>query len=155
MSSGNQSPASDNVQLVDISEVTAREFLDPQWVLAYMELHGVALGWDLTTRHFFGATAADGQLLGAAAYTLADGVGHLEELVVKKGLRRRGIGERLISEFERRCRQAKCHKLILEVEETNLEGQRFYKRQGWEPDGVLRRHWHQHDFQIWIKWLYQ
>jgi ribosomal protein S18 acetylase RimI-like enzyme len=94
-----------------------------------------------------------GVLIGAARYTIAEGVGYLRELLVKGGERSRGVGEQLLAQFESDCRRRGCHKLFLDVAAVNVRAQAFYKRNGWEQEGLMRRHWREVDFQTWIKWL--
>ncbi|MBV9121676.1 MAG: GNAT family N-acetyltransferase, partial [Chloroflexi bacterium] len=82
-----------------------------------------------------------------------EGVGYLRELVVKQGQRSQGVGQRLLSRFEEDCRRRGCHKLCLDVASLNVRARAFYSRNGWEQEGLMRRHWREVDFENWIKWL--
>ncbi|HLG70976.1 MAG TPA: GNAT family N-acetyltransferase [Chloroflexota bacterium] len=139
-------------QVSSISRNTAQDFFETAWLDFNEELFGERFLWLLTGEYHLGATVGD-ELVGAARYTIAEGVGYLRELVVKPPHRSQGVGRRLLERFEADCRHRGCHKLFLDVASNNLRAQAFYARNGWEQEGLMRRHWREVDFQNWIKWL--
>ena len=145
--------AEDGVQVIDISRNTAQSFFEVEWRPVNEELFGQPFLWLMQGEHHLGAMRHPGELIGAARYTIAEGVGYLRELLVKGGERSHGVGEQLLSQFESDCRRRGCHKLFLDVAAINVRAQAFYKRNGWEQEGLMRRHWREVDFQNWIKWL--
>jgi ribosomal protein S18 acetylase RimI-like enzyme len=140
------------VQIGDISRGAAQDFFEVAWLQFNEELFGERFLWILTGEYHLGASLDD-ELIGAARYTVAEGVGYLRELVVKQRHRGQGVGQRLLERFESDCRRRGCHKLFLDVAANNLRAQHFYNRNGWEQEGLMRRHWREVDFQNWIKWL--
>jgi ribosomal protein S18 acetylase RimI-like enzyme len=141
------------VQVHDITRGSAQDFFEVAWRQFNEELFGKPFLWVLTGEYHLGAGRDDGELLGAARYTIAEGVGYLRELVVREGHRGQGIGDKLLAAFEADCRRRQCHKLFLDVASVNVRAQAFYRRNGWEQEGVMRRHWREVDFETWIKWL--
>ncbi|HEY8692424.1 MAG TPA: GNAT family N-acetyltransferase [Chloroflexota bacterium] len=141
------------VRVHDITRGAAQDFFEVAWRQFNEELFGEAFLWILTGEYHLGASMDDGELLGAARYTLAEGVGYLRELVVRQAHRSQGIGDKLLAAFEADCRRRRCHKLFLDVAAVNVRAQDFYRRHGWEQEGLMRRHWREVDFQTWIKWL--
>ena len=141
------------MQVIDISRSTAQSFFEVEWRPVNEELFGQPFLWLMQGEYHLGAMRHPGELIGAARYTIAEGVGYLRELLVKGGERSRGVGEQLLTQFEADCRRRGCHKLFLDVAAINVRAQAFYKRNGWEQEGLMRRHWREVDFQTWIKWL--
>jgi len=141
------------VSIHDINRGAAQDFFETAWRQFNEELFGEPFLWVLIGEFHLGATAKDGSLLGAARYTIAEGVGYLRELVVERACRGRGIGAQLLAAFQQECRRRGCHKLCLDVASVNTRAQDFYRRHGWEQEGLLRNHWRKVDFQVWIKWL--
>ena len=141
------------IQIHEVTRGSAQDFFEVAWRQFNHELFGEAFLWILTGEYHLGASAGDGELLGAARYSIAEGVGYLRELVVEQRQRSRGIGGKLLAAFEADCRRRGCHKLFLDVASNNVRAQAFYASNGWEQEGLMRRHWREVDFQNWIKWL--
>jgi len=142
-----------DIRVHDISRGSAQDLFEVEWRQFNDELFGEPFLWLLTGEYHLGASAGDDELLGAARYTIAEGVGYLRELIVKASSRSQGIGTRLLAAFEEDCRRRGCHKLHLDVASLNVRAQDFYQCHGWEQEGLMRRHWRQVDFQTWAKWL--
>lgn len=141
-----------DLQVKEITRGLAQDFFEDAWLQFNEELFGERFLWILTGEYHLGVEL-DGELVGAARYTIAEGVGYLRELVVKEGYRGQGAGSQLLQRFEDDCRRRGCHKLFLDVASKNVRAQDFYRRHGWEQEGLMRRHWREVDFQNWIKWL--
>ena len=142
-----------DVEVREVSRGAAQDFFEVAWRQFNHELFGEPFLWLLTGEYHLGACEGGGDLLGAARYTIAEGVGYLRELVVREGQRGRGIGQQLLAAFEADCRRRECHKLFLDVAAVNVRAQAFYRRNGWQQEGLMRRHWREVDFQTWAKWL--
>lgn len=79
--------------------------------------------------------AAREEPIGVADGIAAGGVGELKRLIVKKGDDRRGVGSKLLAEFERRCVRLGCHKLRLET--GDYQARPFYERHGFQVVATL------------------
>ena len=143
----------DAVQVHDISRNAAQTFFETEWREVNRALFGEPFLLTMQGEYNLGATRGQGELLGVARYSVAEGVGYLRELVVKEEHRGQGVGGELLTRFEEECRRRGCHKLFLDVAAINTRAQAFYQRNGWEREGVMRRHWRQVDFENWVKWL--
>lgn len=73
--------------------------------------------------------------VGAARGVIVGGLGELKQILVKKELALRGVGSRLLVEFEMRCRAAGCHKLRLVTAE--YQARPFYERHGFTVAATL------------------
>ena len=70
--------------------------------------------------------------------TAASGkTGLIDELIVKKGYRGKGIGRLLLKAAIDKCRQLGCGELEVSTEKTNRKARQFYKKCGLEEDAVL------------------
>ncbi len=69
--------------------------------------------------------------------------GRIDELVVSKRYRRKGVGKELINAAVEECRKLKCCEVELSTEFTNVNAREFYKHCGFEETGViLEKHLH-------------
>ena len=63
--------------------------------------------------------------------------GWINYLAVSPHHRRQGIGRKIMEEAEKRLRSAGCHKINLQVRETNRDVIKFYERIGYSRDPVV------------------
>jgi len=63
--------------------------------------------------------------------------GMIDELVVTKGFRRRGIGRKLLLATIERCRELGCCETEVSTEGTNRKARAFYESCGFEERGIL------------------
>jgi len=112
------------------SKEELEEFAALEWA-RYNAEAGVT--WD--SRRYWLAAELGGQLVGFAVFHIVGGVGHLDQLLVAKEYRGRGIGSKLLQEFEARCRAEGCHKLTAETAEYQARG--FYEKHGFKLACIL------------------
>lgn len=75
-------------------------------------------------------------VLGVVGFRLADdGAGYVSSLYVSPRLQGGGVGRLLLSEAEKKLRDAGARSARLWVFEDNAPSRAFYERQGWQPDG--------------------
>jgi len=87
----------------------------------------VGVVWDGSEHRLAARVQSD--LVGAAYFSVAGGVGELKQILVREDHGGAGIGSRLLAAFESRCRELGCHKLRLETAEYQARG--FYERHGY------------------------
>lgn len=63
--------------------------------------------------------------------------GLIDELVVAKTNRGRGIGRQLIAAAIKKCRELDCCEIEVSTEKTNEKARAFYKKCGFDEDAVL------------------
>jgi len=63
--------------------------------------------------------------------------GLIDELVVSRSYRGRGIGKQLILAAIQRCRELECCEVEVSTEKSNTKAREFYLRCGFEEDAVL------------------
>jgi GNAT superfamily N-acetyltransferase len=129
---------------LEISEVDRQEIedsLQQQWRSVNERMFGRydAGMWDVG-RHALGAYD-DGRIVGAALFKIEAGLGKVGQVITAADCRRHGIGQALMARVEEICRREGCHKLSLKTY-WNSEAQRFYQKQGYVVEAILRRDLH-------------
>lgn len=83
----------------------------------------------------------DGEILGYSLAWLSEGEGHLGNLAVAPGVRRRGIGRTLLEDLLERVRRLAIPAITLEVRVSNLAAQWLYREHGFRVAGLRRRYY--------------
>ncbi len=93
----------------------------------------------LRQRNCIGMVAeADDRIVGFMIYELHKTRLHLLNFAVAKDWRRRGIGEQMLRKLISKLSQQRRTRITLEVRETNLAAQLFFKNDGFRAVSVLR-----------------
>ena len=120
-----------HLEVHDVRREEIEEFRSREW-----RRYDEEIGITFDSRHHYLAAELERQLVGIAHFHIVGGIGHLDQLLVAKDYRDQGIGSRLLSEFERRCRAAGCHRLTLETAEYQARG--FYEKHGFKIACIMR-----------------
>lgn len=93
----------------------------------------------LRQRNCIGMVAESGdQLLGFMIYELHRNQLHLLNFAVASSARRRGVGTQMIDKLINKLSNQRRNRIMLEVRETNLAAQLFFREQGFKAISVLR-----------------
>ena len=93
----------------------------------------------LRQRNCIGMVAEDGdQVVGFMIYELHKNRLHILNFAVNPDARRRGVGKGMISKLVGKLSHDRRNRIMLEVRETNLEAQLFFKGLGFRAVSVLR-----------------
>jgi ribosomal protein S18 acetylase RimI-like enzyme len=85
----------------------------------------------------------EGQVVGLLSLSFRHTLFHpapsalIDELVVERGYRRRGVGQQLMAEAIERCRAAGCCEIEVSTERSNEAAQKFYRQHGFSHEAVL------------------
>ncbi|MEK7479144.1 MAG: GNAT family N-acetyltransferase [Patescibacteria group bacterium] len=117
--------------LSTIGDVSKEKFLE---ILAGMEKRG---------EYFVFVAELDGKVVGTATLMVQQlfahsggRVGHIENVVTRKGFEGRGIGSRLMERVIEESKVRGCYKIILSSDEKNAG---FYKRFGFQEKEIAMR----------------
>lgn len=95
----------------------------------------------LRQRNCIGMVAEyDHQILGFMIYELHKSRLHILNFAVAAEYRKRGIGSQMITRLVDKLSQQRRNEIILEVRESNLDAQLFFKKLNFKAVCVLRRH---------------
>jgi GNAT superfamily N-acetyltransferase len=113
-----------DIAITEWSSTEADAFVTTEW--PPHDLH-LGIRWDV--RPVVLVAKANEKPVGVARGLAVGGVGELKHLVVTRERIRAGIGSRLLSEFENRCRSLGCHKVRLET--ADYQARPFYEKHGY------------------------
>jgi ribosomal protein S18 acetylase RimI-like enzyme len=127
-----------------------QEFLQREWgpVNERMFGHYDETMWD---EHRYALAAYDdGRIVGAVVLKVKPGLGKVTQIIVAADRRGEGIARALMARTEEICRREGCHKVSLKTY-WNSEAQRFYQKQAYVVEGMLRRDLHGLDMCLMCK----
>lgn len=141
--SGERSDAA-RVQLGDVrlsrgggSERDVVRFLHDQWPSADEEILGRAYDW--RSESFVLVARERREVVGVLRAHVVGGVATVEELLVHRARRGRGVGTRLLSFLEVEARSRRCHKASLRTPRGS-RAEAFYRGRGYVREYVIPRH---------------
>ena len=120
--------------LARIAEVEREVFSDP-WPEAFFRGELAQTGVHARVAEF------GGELAGYSMAWLGEGAGHLGNIAVVPGRRRRGIARRLVEDLLEAARVRGADPLALEVRVSNFAAQGLYRAQGFRLAGLRRRYY--------------
>lgn len=118
-------------------------FRREEWPAADEEILGRTYKWNMQRLTL--TAREDRAMVGILTAAFVGGVATLEELLVQRGRRGRGIGSALLTAFEREARARRCHKISLRTP-LGARAESFYRRHGYRREGVITRHHFLHDY---------
>lgn len=81
------------------------------------------------------------RIVGFMIYELLKSQLHILNFAVAPWARRQGIGEQMVEKLVNKLSQQRRQEITLEVRESNLAAQLFFRRQGFLAHGILRGHY--------------
>ncbi|AMV21700.1 ribosomal-protein-alanine N-acetyltransferase [Planctomyces sp. SH-PL14] len=90
------------------------------------------------------------QIVGFMIYELHKSRLHILNFAVAPEMRRQGIGLQMVLRLVDKLSQQRRNEILLEVRERNLEGQLFFRNQGFRAISVLRSHYDDTDEDAYI-----
>ena len=105
----------------------------------------------LRQRNCIGMVAeCDHQIVGFMVYELHKSKLRILNFAVSQDVRRQGVGTQMVLRLVDKLSQQRRNEILLEVRERNLDGQLFFKTQGFVATNVLRRHYDDTDEDAYI-----
>ena len=90
------------------------------------------------------------QIVGFMIYELHKSRLHILNFAVAPEVRRQGIGLQMVTRLVDKLSQQRRNEILLEVRERNLDGQLFFRTQGFRAISVLRSHYDDTDEDAYI-----
>ena len=88
------------------------------------------------------------EIVGFAGIWIAIDIAHITNIVVKKDLRKQGIGTIILQELIKLCKELKMNEVTLEVNENNSKAINLYKKFGFEQVGLRKKYYKNTDNAI-------
>lgn len=120
-----------------------------------MEIENLSFPWPwtedellscLSQRNCIGLVAKrDGVIAGFMVYELLKSKLHVLNFAVHPEFRRQQVGSQMVDKLISKLSQQRRTEIVLEVRERNLAAQLFFKRCGFEAEGVIRGHYEDTD----------
>ena len=79
-----------------------------------------------------------GKAAGYLLAYLAGGEAEIARIAVSEGLKRQGIGKKLLQLLEETCKEKQVRRLLLDVRKSNREARAFYQKMAFQEDGVRK-----------------
>ncbi len=96
----------------------------------------------LRTNNCLGWVCDDGyRIRGFMVYEILCGELHVLNFAVAPWARRRGFGSQMVEKLVGKLTQQRRARIVLEVSETNLDAQCFFRAMGFEATEVIRGHY--------------
>ena len=80
----------------------------------------------------------DGKLAGYCIVYFVLDEGEIARIAVDNCFRRQGVGQKLLEQVEKICKEKGIIRLMLDVRESNESARAFYKNYGFEEDGLRK-----------------
>ena len=98
-----------------------------------------AMFWnELAQRNFYVVVVDDDDLLGYAGLAATGDEAWVQNIAVRRGAQRRGVGRRLLEALLAEARRQGIKQTLLEVAVDNAPAQRLYATYDFEPVGIRR-----------------
>lgn len=87
------------------------------------------------------------EIIGFAQIEIMGGAAYLDQLLISKKARRKGIGKMLLDKFEEYAKKKKCHIAYLKTSEKHIEALKFYEKNNYKifaslPNVEFNFKWH-------------
>lgn len=102
--------------------------------------------WDILSkdpRQYLLVAENDGVIIGTLTVIVIPNIGHgcrpwaaVENVIVDETCRGMGVGNRLMAEATRLCREFGCYKIILSSNLVRRQAHAFYRRLGWRQSHI-------------------
>ena len=124
--------------MIKISEIK-KKGLDKllKWKTKEWIKYGKEAEYSWNDKYYFLA-AYNNKLVGFASIKIVGGVGYLDEVIVSKNYRRKGIGLILLKKIEKIAKDKKCHLVYLSTSERYKTAVPFYIKAGYKKAAVLK-----------------
>lgn len=109
-----------------------------KWKFKEWTKYGKEAGYSWKDKDYFLAAYDNNKIIGFAQFKIVGGVGYLDELIITRGYRRKGIGLMLLKKFEGIAKNKKCHMVYLATSDKHKTAIPFYKKNGYKKVATLK-----------------
>jgi ribosomal-protein-alanine N-acetyltransferase len=102
---------------------------------------------------YYRVAELDGEVAGYIGSQMVMDEGHVTTFGVRPDLRRRGIGERLLADVLLHAIRSGCHRVTLEVRQSNESAIRLYRKYGFLPISRRPRYYTDNNEDAIVMWI--
>lgn len=95
----------------------------------------------------------DGQIVGYGGVWLVIDEGHITNIAVREGFRKKGIASEILKSLIKICKNRDITSMTLEVRESNLAARNLYKKHGFMEAGIRPKYYGDNNENALIMWL--
>jgi GNAT superfamily N-acetyltransferase len=136
------------MEIREVKKEEIKDFWKQEWRKFDEEL-----GFQWKDRAVMLAAYEGSEILGAALIKLLGGCAYLEQLIIAKSQRGKGMGSSLMKEFENLAKKEGCHKLTIKTTDKMPGTIPFYKKHGYKIEATLKKYYFKHDWVIMSKFI--
>ncbi len=93
------------------------------------------------------------KVVGFIKFNITGGVAYLEQLIVAKSDRQKGVGQKLLKKFEEIAKNKGCHAAYLDTSEKHNEALNFYMKNNYKISSKLKNYKFHFDWYLLSKRL--
>ena len=132
------------INITPTNQQDIAHFLEEQWTIEDKEHYG-EVGWQDAS--FLFKAEENGLIIGVAMGRIQSGVVLIEDIIVHREQRGKGVGKLLVAKIESFAKENQAHK-VWGYTGKGWPAVDFYKSLGYQVIGELPKHFHQKDFVI-------
>ncbi len=83
----------------------------------------------------------DEEIVGVVTFSYSDDTADIEDIVVKKELRRKGVGAKLLTAALNQIKSSDIYRTMLEVRESNIAAIKLYEKFGFNKISVRKKYY--------------
>ncbi|MGL6199863.1 MAG: ribosomal protein S18-alanine N-acetyltransferase [Lachnospiraceae bacterium] len=125
------------VRLMNEAEIAAIADIEKRMFSASWSEETIRDSWNKMPSTFLVAVDKE-RIIGFLIFFYVLDEGEIIRIVVEKKYQRKGVGSLLFAELEKICREKEIIKLMLEVRKSNFPAVKFYRKHGFETDGIRK-----------------
>jgi|SRR3989344_1200616 len=138
------------IKVIETTKDTVRDFTEKEWRGVDMEHYGKSIQW--IEKLFVFKAELDGKIAGVVTGDVSAGVLHIDDLIVAKEARGKGVGRALMKKAEEFGVGEGAHKAHVSTG-VGWQAENFYQKLGYKQVAILPKHHFDVDFVIYEKFF--
>src|SRR3989344_8757793 len=124
------------------------EFLNKEWNSFF---NSKKVKRQTKPQYYFFKIEENNKIAGASVLSVKSNIGTIEDILIKKDCREKGIGKELLKSIENKAREENCRKILLKTSNIHTEAKSFYLSNGYKQIAALPNLWYNSDWYFFVK----
>lgn len=139
-----------DIKIIPSTEEHTQSFEEKEWTDVDLEHWGREIEWDLFDYRF--SAISNEEIVGIIFGKYEAGTTYVDNLLIGKNYRGKGIGTKLMNFIEEWTKQKGGHKVWL-LTHKKWKANKLYQKLGYEQTCTLKKHFLEEDFFLYEKYL--